>query len=243
MNWKIKKNIAYQLDIKPGTAIVLMTTTDLKTRLPSYRQLSKDRPLREAIIDHAVAILTEEGASGFSALKVAKSLGIRQSHLTYHFPSRELLLHALVDRLLSDYAAEFTRVVTRALDGGGLDALIDWLLEDAVSPLTARLFPALWDLGNQDVRIAGELDRFYGKALVAALEALGLDPEHPATSELQAVMAVLGTLVEGSTAIHGRGGPAHPDFQVFKSTAKAILLPALRKALASARAGQAAVDG
>ena len=68
-------------------------------------------------------------------------------------------------------------------------------------------------------------------------------PEHPATSELQAVMAVLGTLVEGSTAIHGRGGPAHPDFQVFKSTAKAILLPALRKALASARAGQAAVDG
>lgn len=224
----------------------MMTTTDLKTRLPTYRQLPKDRPLREAIIDHAVAILTEEGASGFSALKVAKSLGIRQSHLTYHFPSRELLLHALVDRLLSDYAAEFTRVVTRAFDGGeggGLDALIDWLLEDAVSPRTARLFPALWDLGNQDPRIAGELDRFYGKALVAALQALGLDPERPATSELSAVMAVLGTLVEGSTAIHGRGGSAHPDFQVFKSTAKALLLPALRKALASARAGHAAVDG
>ena len=224
----------------------MMITTDLRTHLRSYRQLPKDQPLREAIIDHAVAILTTEGASGFSALKVAKSLGIRQSHLTYHFPSRELLLHALVDRLLLDYAAKFTRVVTRALDageGGDLDALIDWLLEDAVSPVTARLFPALWDLGNQDARIAGELDRFYGKALMAALEALGLDPECPATGELQAVMAVLGTLVEGSTAMHGRGGPAHPDFQVFKSTAKAILLPALRKALESARAGQAAIEG
>ena len=72
-----------------------MTTTSAKTPLCSYRQLPKEQPLREAIIDHAVAILTAEGASGFSALKVAKSLGIRQSHLTYHFPSRELLLHAL----------------------------------------------------------------------------------------------------------------------------------------------------
>lgn len=214
-----------------------------KPSLRSYRQLPKDQPLRDAIIDHAVAILTAEGASGFSALKVAKSLGIRQGHLTYHFPSREQLLHALVDRLLSDYAEEFNRVVIRTLQGGesdGLAALVDWLLEDAVSPVTARLFPALWELANQDARIAAELDRFYAGALAAAFEALGLDPGCPATSELQAVMAVLGTLVEGTTAIHGRAGAESPGFQDLKSTAKSILLPALQQALAAARAAPAA---
>lgn len=198
--------------------------------------------MREAIIDHAAAILTAEGASGFSALKVAKSLGIRQGHLTYHFPSREQLLHALVDRLLSDYAEEFTRVVTRTLQGvenDGLAALVDWLLEDAVSPVTARLFPALWELANQDARIAAELDRFYAGALAAAFKALGLDPECPSTSELQAMMAVLGTLVEGATAIHGRAGAQSPGFQVLKSTAKSVVLPALRQALAAARAAPA----
>ena len=220
-----------------------MTTTSAKLPLCSYRQLPKEQPLREAIIDHAVAILTAEGASGFSALKVAKSLGIRQSHLTYHFPSRELLLHALVDRLLSDYAEKFALVVTTTLQGGesgGLAALIDWLLVDAVSPVTARLFPALWELANQDARIAAELDRFYAGAMAAAFKALGLEPESPAVSELQAVMAVLGALVEGTTAIHGRTGAEDPAFQVFTSTAKAILLPALQQALDSTRAAGAA---
>ncbi len=219
-----------------------MTKSATKPPLRSYRQLPKDQPLREAIIDHAVAILTAEGASGFSALKVAKSLGIRQSHLTYHFPSRELLLHALVDRLLSDYAEKFALVVTRTLqgdEGGGLGALIDWLLADAVSPVTARLFPALWELANQDARIAAELDRFYAGAMAAAFRALGLDPESAAVSELQAVMAVLGTLVEGTTAIHGRNGAADPGFQVLRSTAKSILLPALRQAVDMTRAAHA----
>ena len=216
-----------------------MTKTSAKPSLCSYRQLPKEQPLREAIIDHAVAILTAEGASGFSALKVAKSLGIRQSHLTYHYPSRELLLHALVDRLLSDYAEKFALVVTRTLqgdEGGDLGALIDWLLADAVSPVTARLFPALWELANQDARIAAELDRFYAGAMAAAFRALGLDPASPAVSELQAVMAVLGALVEGTTAIHGRSGARDPGFQLLTSTAQAILLPALQQALETARA-------
>jgi AcrR family transcriptional regulator len=216
-----------------------MTKTAAKPSLCSYRQLPKEQPLREAIIDHAVAILTAEGASGFSALKVAKSLGIRQSHLTYHYPSRERLLHALVDRLLSDYAEKFALVVTRTLqgdEGGDLGALIDWLLADAVSPVTARLFPALWELANQDARIAAELDRFYAGAMAAAFKALGLDPASPAVSELQAVMAVLGALVEGTTAIHGRSGARDPGFQLLTSTAQAILLPALQQALETARA-------
>ncbi|MBP7651382.1 MAG: hypothetical protein KA744_16150, partial [Phenylobacterium sp.] len=106
---------------------------------------------------------------------------------------------------------------------------------DAVSPVTARLFPALWELANQDARIAAELDRFYAGAMAAAFKALGLDPASPAVSELQAVMAVLGALVEGTTAIHGRTGAEDPGFQVLMSTAKAILLPALQKALDTTR--------
>ena len=130
------------------------------------------------------------------------------------------------------------RTALKEGESGGLAALIDWLLVDAVSPVTARLFPALWELANQDARIAAELDRFYAGAMAAAFKALGLDPASPAVSELQAVMAVLGALVEGTTAIHGRTGAEDPAFQVFTSTAKAILLPALQQALDTASAAR-----
>jgi AcrR family transcriptional regulator len=62
----------------------------------------KDR--RQDIINASLAVLRESGYSGFTQPRVAAEAGLRQSHLTYYFPTRVDLLAGVarvaVDRLL-----------------------------------------------------------------------------------------------------------------------------------------------
>src|ERR1700679_4168458 len=63
----------------------------------------KDR--RQDIINASLAVLRESGYSGFTQPRVAAEAGLRQSHLTYYFPTRVDLLAAVarvaIDRQLA----------------------------------------------------------------------------------------------------------------------------------------------
>lgn len=52
---------------------------------------------RRFIIDCALTELRENGFAAFSQLKVAKRAGLRQSHLTYYYPTRVDLLLAVAE--------------------------------------------------------------------------------------------------------------------------------------------------
>jgi AcrR family transcriptional regulator len=62
----------------------------------------KDR--KQDIINAALVVLREHGLSGFTQPRVAAGAGVRQSHLTYYFPTRVDLLagvaRAAIDRQL-----------------------------------------------------------------------------------------------------------------------------------------------
>jgi AcrR family transcriptional regulator len=63
----------------------------------------KDR--RQDIINASLAVLRESGYSGFTQPRVAAAVGLRQSHLTYYFPTRVDLLAGVarvaIDRQLA----------------------------------------------------------------------------------------------------------------------------------------------
>jgi AcrR family transcriptional regulator len=63
----------------------------------------KDR--RQDIVDASLAVLRESGYSGFTQPRVAAEVGLRQSHLTYYFPTRVDLLMGVarvaIDRQLA----------------------------------------------------------------------------------------------------------------------------------------------
>src|SRR5574339_420478 len=48
--------------------------------------------VRERILEAALRLLAETGAQELTQPKVAKAAGVRQSHLTYYFPTRGELL-------------------------------------------------------------------------------------------------------------------------------------------------------
>jgi AcrR family transcriptional regulator len=65
--------------------------------------LVKDR--RQDIINASMAVLRESGYSGFTQPRVSAKVGLRQSHLTYYFPTRVDLLAGVarvaIDRQLA----------------------------------------------------------------------------------------------------------------------------------------------
>lgn len=65
--------------------------------------------VRRRILDAALGLMAEHGFIGVTQPKIARAAGVRQSHLTYYFPTRSELLKALalhsIETLLGSLAA------------------------------------------------------------------------------------------------------------------------------------------
>lgn len=66
------------------------------------------QPMRERILDAAVALLRSEGPAKLSQTYVARAAGVRQSHLTYYYPKKTDLLIAVARRSVEVMARELT---------------------------------------------------------------------------------------------------------------------------------------
>jgi len=68
---------------------------------------------RTRILDAAYALLSRHGVAELSQPKIARAAGLRQSHLTYYFPTRSDLLQALarhsIGQMLDQLSGEAAR--------------------------------------------------------------------------------------------------------------------------------------
>jgi AcrR family transcriptional regulator len=69
--------------------------------------------VRERILDAALEILQESGLQHLTQVRVSERAGVRQSHLTYYFPTRQDLLEAVTARFVEGIA----RGVGHAMQG------------------------------------------------------------------------------------------------------------------------------
>jgi AcrR family transcriptional regulator len=76
--------------------------------------------MSERIVGAALAVLRKDGWSALTQPRVARAAGLRQSHLTYYFPTRSALVAAVSREVAQRLLAGFDRVVGgMALDPGG----------------------------------------------------------------------------------------------------------------------------
>jgi len=66
---------------------------------------------RETILKAAIATLREHGFSGFTQPRVAKRADVRQSHLTYYFPTRLALLEGVARLAIDGQLAALQSIV------------------------------------------------------------------------------------------------------------------------------------
>ncbi|WP_061963390.1 TetR/AcrR family transcriptional regulator [Demequina aurantiaca] len=72
------------------------------------RRSPKGEQRREAIIDAAAELFAQGGLDSASVADIATRAGLTQAGLLYHFPSKNALLLAVLDRRDQEPAAEFT---------------------------------------------------------------------------------------------------------------------------------------
>ena len=72
-------------------------------------ELEKVLSIKESIIEAGISLLESQGIAAITQPRVAGAAGIKQSHLTYYFPTRTDLLVAIAERW-----------ITRAIDDFGM---------------------------------------------------------------------------------------------------------------------------
>lgn len=161
---------------------------------------------REKILHAAVTVLNEEGFTALTQNRVCEVAGVRQSHLTYYFPSRNDLLreaavygcNAMLDAVTHGIEAGH---VTQANMRVALNA-------DITDRRWARLINALIAASDEDPSIKPWLAAFDAQVrarLLADLRRLGLDVK-PADAEflhatyIGAIQLDLGESTEASLA-------------------------------------------
>jgi AcrR family transcriptional regulator len=173
------------------------------------RQGSTYRPgraTREAIVQAAEQVLIEHGHARFTVQRVADKLGISPGNVNYYFPTKASLLETLIMFTLMQYRRR-VRAAGAKVNSGTAEAMgevAQWLMADAVSLRTNRLFRELWAIALNDARLARALDQFYTRSVHAHLRRLTDRSAVTAQTErLEAIVFLLHMISEGTTVLFG----------------------------------------
>ena len=160
---------------------------------------------RDLVLKSARELLIRDGYADFSIRRVADAAGITVGNLTYHFPSKRELVRALIESLIADYLGAKQRLYADAFaqPERRLEQLIDWLMKDAASASTQRLFRELWTMALHDPAVARIVDDFYDYGIDAI--ASTLRDENPALSHGAALELahMIALVIEGTSVIFG----------------------------------------
>ncbi|HEY1308587.1 MAG TPA: TetR/AcrR family transcriptional regulator [Vicinamibacterales bacterium] len=136
--------------------------------MPTKQQTAR-LSVRERILDAALAILGESGIQHLTQPEVAKRAGVRQSHLTYYFPTRDDLLEAGTERGVEHLAAGLGRLEA----GGTRSHLIERLAAAIVDRAHMRMFVAMMVEADGDPAVRAVMTRGTQQMEAAVAEALG----------------------------------------------------------------------
>ena len=167
----------------------------------------------ERILDGAEAVLRRDGYAGFTTRRVAEAAGIAPGNLSYHFPSKLELLRALIERLVTRYSRRLQAALRAPALGSapGVEALARWLLQDAISEDTVRLFRELWAMSLHDDVVGKAVDDLYDELMERIAAALQQDCPQADPRDVRDLVQFLALISEGSTVLYGtRRGRAAP---------------------------------
>lgn len=100
--------------------------------MPSDR--TEKREVSERILDAATRLFAERGFEATSLQSVADAVGIRKPSLLYHFPSKDELRRAVLDKLLSHWNRVLPKLLMAATSGR---EQFDAIIKETVAFFTA----------------------------------------------------------------------------------------------------------
>jgi AcrR family transcriptional regulator len=114
--------------------------------------------VRSRILEAALGLLATSGAHELTQPRVAKAAGVRQSHLTYYFPSRTDLMQAVARHAIDQLAGELARTGVQ-----GPARIATGIAAGASDKRIARVMLGLVAAADRDPAIKRQLRRFIGE--------------------------------------------------------------------------------
>ena len=196
------------MSIAPKMPLMKTAPATKRTSLRRSRRAAEptaNSGTRDGILAAARDVLVRQGYKELTTRRVAELAGITAGNLTYHFPSKRDLLRALIQRLVAEYSA--------GIDGFFADlalppeqkfkALIEWLLADALSADSNRIFRELWVMALHDQFVARAIDDFYDKAIEQIAQLLCRSYRGLSKASADAIAHLLVSITEGSGVLYG----------------------------------------
>ena len=176
---------------------------------PRVGGYAKGHETREAILHAALSILVEEGYRAMSMRRVARACHMKLGNLTYHFPTRELLVRDLLNAVISSYEVEFERIVhmpgvppeERLVEVCGL------ILEDIRTRKTIGIFPELWALTNHDPFVFERVHELYKRARAPIVDIVAEMRPDLSVQDREDVALFISAAMEGTTVFAGHAKP------------------------------------
>ncbi len=178
--------------------------------------------MRERLLQSALGLLQTQGFAALTQSRVAEAAGVRQSHLTYYFPTRTDLLKAVVEASAG--------ALVEMMAGGGKPSLAkvrDVLLATARERRMPRLMLALVMASEEDPSLKAWLRAFERNLidrLLGTLQRAGLDVTVEEVQLFHATMA-------GAAVLSLKGDDS--DAEVATRTARMVDLALERLAASS----------
>lgn len=191
---------------------------------------AKGHETREEILRAALHLLVESGYRSMSMRKIAAECGMKLGNLTYHFPSREDLVQALLDAVISSYEIEFEKIVHNPSlpPELRLASYCRLILEDIRTKKTTRVFPELWALSNHDPFVLERVQELYTRARAPLLEIIAeMRPDLPGDQH-QAIALFISASMEGLTVFAGYEKPFEPIMPALEPIAIKAFVDLLR---------------
>ena len=111
--------------------------------------------MRERILHSALELLAEGGAHELTQPRVARAAGVRQSHLTYYFPTRGELLQELARYSIEKLAGQLAQA--------GAATLAQGIAAGAADKRRSRVMLGLVAAADRDPAIKKRMRKFVGE--------------------------------------------------------------------------------
>jgi AcrR family transcriptional regulator len=154
----------------------------------------------EHILRCAMTILKASGDQGLSMRKVAETADMRLSNVQYYFKTKELLLAALLEGFLLEYADSMrTLALPDKLNSKEkLHHLTLGMLNDIEKSECAMVFKEIWAIAERNHGVKKAIDDYYTKLHQLLFDALKkMAPAKCETQSINHAVAILLPFIEG----------------------------------------------
>ena len=160
------------------------------------------RSVRERLVAAAMALVQREGLQNLSQARVASAAGLRQSHLTYYFPTRKDLIKALVRNIHEELKVVMDSEMFPG-DGGRVSVgeVRAFFVRRLSDPYMARLMLALMNAADETPSLRRWLGEFDADLIEHLRKILICADLHPSEDELALLHAsFVGAAILGAQA-------------------------------------------